>query len=263
MTKLLGARYWQSVGEVSGHISCGPGVLEIWSPRSLTEAAQWHRVQHIWHKVTTELEGIEDLKFPAVENQLSCYQTRAADWILPIVKSCEISGFLYTYTHILSQSSINHHQPGFYLWLPRPKKLMSAPSAPSAPIIQLTPTASGAVLALEKIITIWKQLATYVLPGPSYCKPNSLGFCWINFSKNPKRIQAPHHFTTLSFHVCSLKAKAQSWWPHLESKLPPQASRQWLRPRGNPSGPPQDIRHKTSAQDGTSCSKLLGWPKQV
>lgn len=62
MTKLLGARYWQSVGEVSGHISCGPGVLEIWSPRSLTEAAQGHRVQHIWHKVTTELEGIEDLK---------------------------------------------------------------------------------------------------------------------------------------------------------------------------------------------------------
>ena len=63
---------------------------------------------------------------------------------------------------------------------------MSAPSAPSAPIIRLTPTASGALLALEKIL--WKQLATYVLPGPSYYKPNSLGFCWINFSKHPKHL---------------------------------------------------------------------------
>lgn len=122
MTKLLGARYWQSVGEVSGHISCGPGVLEIWSPRSLTEAAQGHRVQHIWHKVTTELEGIEDLKFPAVENQLS-YQTRAADWILPIVKSCEISGFLYTYTHIHQSSSINHQSTRVLFVAPKAQKV--------------------------------------------------------------------------------------------------------------------------------------------
>lgn len=138
----------------------------------------------------------------AVENQLSCYQTRAADWILPLVKSCEISGFPYTYTHIHQSSSINHQSTRVlfvaqYQSVRHVKRDSRSPpkgpkswcqSAQSAPIIQLTPTASGAVLALEKITIIWKQLATYVLPGPSYYKPNSLGFCWINFSKHPKHL---------------------------------------------------------------------------
>ena len=119
MTKLLGARYWQSVGEVSGHISCGPGVLEIWSPRSLTEAAQGHRVQHIWHKVTTELEGIEDLKFPAV---LSAKLLPDPSCWLDTPYS-EIMWNQWIPLHIYPRTSINHQSTRVLFVAPKAQKV--------------------------------------------------------------------------------------------------------------------------------------------